>query len=99
MPQFLVEYRDVGTSEERARLREEHIAFRKGLGGAIALAGPILDDDGNANGSLIILEAPDRASAEELASRDPYLTAGVLQLTSVRGYRIAAMKPPAPTPT
>jgi uncharacterized protein len=91
---FLVEYIDIGTSERREQHRSEHIAYRKGLGGTMCLAGPILDDAGTAIGSLVILEADDRAAAEELAKRDPYLAAGVLKLSSVRGYRIAAMKAP-----
>jgi uncharacterized protein len=91
---FLVEYVDVGTAEAREQHRGEHIAYRKRLGGAMRLAGPILDDAGTAIGSLVILEADDRAAAQQLATRDPYVTAGVLELSSVRGYRIAAMKGP-----
>lgn len=94
MAHFLVEYSDIGTAEAREQYRGEHIAYRKGLGNMMRLAGPILDDAGKAIGSLVILEAGDRSGAEEVAARDPYVAAGVLQLTSVRGYRIAAMKPP-----
>jgi len=94
MAHFLVEYSEIGTAEAREQHRGEHLAYRKGMGDALRLAGPILDDAGIAIGSLVILEAEDRAAAEQLAVRDPYLAAGVLQLSSVRGYRIAAMKPP-----
>lgn len=94
MAHFLIEYSDIGTSEARELHRGAHIAYRKGLGETLRLAGPILDDGGVAIGSLVILEADDRSEAEQLASRDPYVAAGVLQLSSVRGYRIAAMKPP-----
>jgi uncharacterized protein YciI len=94
MPHFLVEYIDVGASRAREQHRSEHIAYRKGLGGAMCLAGPILDDAGAAIGSLVILQADNRAAAQLLATRDPYVAAGVLELSSVRGYRIAAMKVP-----
>jgi uncharacterized protein YciI len=94
MAHFLVEYSDIGTAETREQHRADHIAYRKDLGNALRLAGPILDDEGTAIGSLVILEADDRAGAQQLAARDPYVAAGVLQLASVRGYRIAAMKPP-----
>lgn len=94
MVHFLVEYSDIGTTEAREQHRGEHVAYRKGLGDGLLLAGPILDDVGVAIGSLVIVEAEDRAAAELLAKRDPFIAAGVLQLSSVRGYRIAAMRPP-----
>ncbi|MBG6120221.1 MULTISPECIES: YciI family protein [unclassified Sphingobium] len=94
MAHFLVEYSDIGSAEAREKHRGEHIAYRKGLGDTMRLAGPILDDAGIAVGSLVILEADDRAAAGRLAASDPYVSAGVLQVSSVRGYRIAAMKPP-----
>jgi uncharacterized protein YciI len=95
MAHFLVEYRDIGSAEARDKHRGEHIAYRKGLGDAMRLAGPILNDAGVPIGSLVILEAEDRAAAERLSARDPYVISGVLQLETVRGYRIAVMKPAA----
>ncbi|WP_443025089.1 YciI family protein [Sphingomonas sp. M1-B02] len=41
----------------------------------------------------MILEAPDKTAAESIARSDPFVTAGVLELVSVRSYRIAAMRP------
>jgi uncharacterized protein YciI len=95
MPHFLVEYRELGDPAEREARRGDHIAYRKGLGSAMALAGPLLDPNGKPNGSVVIIEAEDDASAERIATADPYVTAGVVGLVSVRRYRIAAMKPPA----
>lgn len=94
MPHFLVEYREVGEAASRDPHRAEHIAYRKALGAEMPLAGPLLDDAGRPVGSIVILEAADRAEAERVAARDPFVAAGVLELVSVRGYRIAAMKPP-----
>ncbi|HEX7711091.1 MAG TPA: YciI family protein [Sphingomonadaceae bacterium] len=94
MAHFLVEYVELGNPAAREEKRGDHIAYRKGLGGAMALAGPLLAEDGQPTGSIVILEAEDEAGAEELALADPYVAAGVLELVSVRRYRIAAMKPP-----
>lgn len=94
MAHFLVEYVELGNPAAREDKRGDHIAYRKGLGGAMALAGPLLAEDGQPTGSIVILEAEDEAGAEELALADPYVAAGVLELVSVRRYRIAAMKPP-----
>ncbi|HTM96254.1 MAG TPA: YciI family protein, partial [Croceibacterium sp.] len=92
---FIVEYRQLGNSAAREEKRGDHIAYRKGLGARMPLAGPLLDDAGQPVGSLVIVEAGDRAAAEALAAADPYVAAGVLELLSVRGFRIAAIKPPS----
>ncbi|MBC2778907.1 YciI family protein [Parasphingopyxis marina] len=94
MSHYLVEYAELGNAEAREALRPDHIGYRKGLGGGMALAGPLLDDAGSPVGSVVILEAEDRAEAERIASADPYVAAEVLELVSVRAYRIVAMNPP-----
>ena len=94
MPHFLVEYREIGSAAAREAHRADHIAYRKGLGADMALAGPLLDEDDKPVGSVVIVQAADRAAADEIANADPYVAAGVLELVSVRRYRIAAMKPP-----
>jgi len=94
MAHFLIEYRDLGDAAGREEKRPDHIAYRKGLGSAIALAGPLLDDAAQPVGSVVILAADGRDEAEALAARDPYVAGGVMELVSVRPYRIAAMKPP-----
>lgn len=95
MAHFLVEYSELGNVAERDSKRPDHIAYRKGLGPAMALAGPLLSESGEPVGSVVIIEADDLAAAQVMAEADPYIAAGVLALVSVRRYRIAAMKPPA----
>lgn len=92
MPHFIVEYRQSGTPEARETHRAAHIAYRTAFGDRMPLAGPLLDDDGKPVGSLVIIEAPDKAAAEQAATDDPYVKAGVLALVSLRAYRIAAIK-------
>ncbi|MGE0114401.1 MAG: YciI family protein [Steroidobacteraceae bacterium] len=93
---FLVEYTQQGSAELRDQHRGTHIAYRKSLGSDLVLAGPLLDDDGNPNGSVVIIAAASRNAAETVAGRDPYLAAGVFALKSVRPLRIAAIAPPQP---
>ncbi|MBU0554370.1 MAG: hypothetical protein KKD64_13560 [Alphaproteobacteria bacterium] len=95
MAHFLVEYRELGAAELREAKRGEHIAYRKGFGTAMPLTGPLLDEDERPVGSVIIIEAEDMDAARAAALADPYVAAGVLELVSVRRYRIAAMKPPS----
>lgn len=94
MPHFLVEYRELGNPEARVSLRPSHVAYRKGLGSTMVLAGPLLSDDDKPVGSVVIVEAGDQTAAEETAAADPYVGAGVMECISVRKYRIAAIKPP-----
>lgn len=81
---FLILYDQFGDAELRDRLRPDHIAYRKGLGEALALAGPLLDDTDTAVGSIIIVRAQDRDQASALAGNDPYVGAGVLQFVRSR---------------
>lgn len=94
MPHFLVEYADTGAERAREDHRGAHIGYRKQLGPRLALAGPLLGEDGKPSGSVVIVEADNRAEAERWALNDPYIVNGVLKLVSLRGYRIAAMNPP-----
>lgn len=94
MGHYLVEYRDRGDAAGREALRGEHIAYRKGLGANMLLAGPLLDAQERPVGSVVVVEADDEAGAGVLAAADPYVAAGVFELVSVRRYRIAAMNKP-----
>jgi uncharacterized protein len=92
---YLVRYRQTGSAALREERRADHIAYRKALGAALALAGPLLNDAGVPVGSVIIIAAPDHAAAERIALDDPFALAGLLTLDSVEAMRIAAMHPPA----
>jgi uncharacterized protein YciI len=95
MAHFLVEYADTGDAQAREAHRGAHISYRKQLGARLALAGPLMGEDGKPSGSVVIIEAESRAEAELWALQDPYIVHGVLKLVSLRGYRIAAMNPPS----
>lgn len=92
---FLVRYRQTGTAALRDEKRGEHIAYRKGLGEGLVMAGPILDESGVPIGSVIILAADDRAQAKQVASADPFVLAELLTIETVEPIRIAALRPVA----
>lgn len=95
---FLVTYdqpRDPALNAERDRLRPEHIAFRKGLGGALLLAGPLLDDADVPVGSVIIIAGDSSEAVAALANEDPFIKAGVLTVRSITPMRIAMFAPDA----
>ncbi|TKZ17101.1 YciI family protein [Shimia litoralis] len=51
--------------------RDAHVAYLKSTD-AVEMAGPFLDDAGEMCGSLIILDLPDMAAAQDWAANDPY---------------------------
>jgi len=75
-----------GHLEARLANREAHLAHWGALGDDLVFGGPYLDDDGNPNGSLIVIKAESLAAAEALVSKDPYQTNGVFETVSVRRW-------------
>lgn len=65
-----------GSLEIRTENREKHLAYLKETG-VVSQAGPLLGDDGNMCGSLVILDVEDMAAAEAWAENDPYAKAGL----------------------
>jgi uncharacterized protein len=90
---FVVISRDKpGMGERRARVRPAHLEYMKQPrpGGRHIIGMPLSDDDGEAmTGSLYIMEAQDRASAELFARHDPYAEAGIFETTEVIGVHPA----------
>ena len=80
----------------RAETRPAHIDYLKSLGGRIVAAGPLLaDDEATPIGSLLIVEGPDRAGAEQLAVQDPYRLAGLFAETTIQPFRLVFLNPPS----
>ena len=72
--------------ELRMQTRPEHVAYLTGLGTALKAAGPFTDDNGSPVGSLVIVEADNRESAERIAAADPYAKAGLFAATEIRAW-------------
>lgn len=72
----------------RLDVRPDHLAFLKTLNaeGQLKFAGPFLDDAGKPYGSLVVVEAADRAAADAIAASDPYAKAGLFQSVEVRAW-------------
>ncbi len=84
---FIVISRDKpGMAERRARTRPAHLEYMKRprAGGRHIIGMPLADDEGTSMiGSLYILEALDRGSAELFARHDPYAEAGIFESTEL----------------
>ena len=68
--------------------RPAHVAFLEDLNprGVLKFAGPFLDGAGKPNGSLVVVEAPDRAAAEALAAADPFAKVGLFGSVDIRPW-------------
>ena len=77
-----------GALETRLANREAHIAHLK-ESGVVAQAGPLLDDDGQMCGSLVVLDVEDMAAAQAWADADPYAKAGLFEnVTLIQWNRV-----------
>lgn len=86
MPLFAVICRDKpGALQIRLDTREAHLAHIKGSG-IVAMAGPMIEN-GEMRGSLVILDAPDLAAAENWAAMDPYKAAGLFESVQVTEWK------------
>lgn len=84
-----------GMGEVRAAVRDAH---RKRLREhdhpvTVRLGGPTLDDQGQMNGSLLVIEAENKADVEAFLSGDPYVEAGLYDRTEIRAWNWGLGKP------
>jgi len=84
-----------GTGAERLRVRDEHRArLRAGAPGLrVHLGGPTEDEQGEMNGSLLVIEAADIDVVRAFVAADPYLRAGVYADVQVRPWRWGLGRP------
>ncbi len=73
-----------GRLDLRQATRPAHLDFAAHH--QVALGGPLLDDAGTPVGSLLVLEAPDRAAAEAFVAGDPYGMAGLFDRVTIHGF-------------
>lgn len=67
--------------------REAHVKYWN-ESGRIAAGGPFTSDDGaTMTGSLLIIEAANRAEVEVLVAEDPYTKAGLFAAVEIRAWK------------
>lgn len=86
MAHFAYTYRYVD-QDARSRVREEHLAYLRGLAdqGSLVLAGPWADDEG----ALVVYRAESEAAAQALVDGDPFTREGVTADRSLREWKVA----------
>jgi uncharacterized protein YciI len=96
MPLFVISCIDKPNSlSVRMAAREAHLAYantgEKPV--KVKLGGPYLDGKGNMAGSLLIVDAPDRAAVDQFLRDDPYVKANLFESVDVRPYRVTVGQP------
>lgn len=88
MPFYAIVCKDKpGLLETRLATRPTHLDYLKDAAN-LKLAGPLLDDEGNPNGSILIVEAEDKAAVQAWADNDPYTLAGVFESVEIHPWRV-----------
>jgi len=67
--------------------RPAHLDYLAQVADQLLLAGPLLDDEGQPIGSLLIVDFPDRKAAMAFTAADPYAQAGLFASTAVTLWR------------
>lgn len=78
-----------GAGSLRARLRPEHRQYIRTPRPdcCVVAGGPIVEDDGDTMvGTLLVLEARDRAAAERFLADDPYVRGGLFESTTLQRW-------------
>jgi uncharacterized protein len=71
----------------RLSVRPDHLKYLESLGTALKAAGPFTNDEGQPTGSLVVIEAADRAAAKAMADADPYAKAGLFAAVDIRPWK------------
>lgn len=69
----------------RMENRPAHVEWLKSS--PIPVAGPLLDGNGDPNGSMVIMEADSQADAEALFADDPYAKAGLFASSEIKPWK------------
>ncbi len=84
---FMLNFVDVPESRPlRLANRTAHMNFIDDNVSRVLFAGPYRDDQGMTLGSVLVIEATDKADAEAFSAQDPYAKAKVFQRTEIREY-------------
>lgn len=81
---FIVHAQDrPGSQALRTQARVPHLEFVATSASAFRFGGPLLGDDGQPLGSLMILDLPDRAALDAHLAADPFFGCGLFQVVQV----------------
>ncbi|HEU4839465.1 MAG TPA: YciI family protein [Micavibrio sp.] len=88
MPQFIVighDGKDQGATERRKAARDAHlkVCAESVSSGNQLIGAATLDEAGGMNGSVMVMDFPDRAALDEWLKREPYVSGKVWERVDV----------------
>lgn len=96
MPLFAIQTADKpGMAEARAAVRDTHLAYLKQHEAVVVLGGVTYGADGEKDGSVWIVNLPNRDAAEAFAAGEPFVKAGLFQWVRVRQMNKGQWNPAA----
>ena len=78
-----------GMGEKRLAVRPVHLEHLKALGEKLVMGGALMGPDGNAEGSLLVLEAETLEAATATLMQDPFFAEGILGAPDIKPWRVA----------
>ena len=75
-----------GHLQTRLDNRDAHLAYGK-ESGKLVMAGPMLDDDDQMSGSLLVIEVDTMQEAYDFADNDPYAKAGLFEKVRIEKWK------------
>ena len=90
MPLFVMIAKDrPGTGDKRTATRPVHMDHLTAMGEKLVLAGALMGEDGNPEGSLLVLEAASLEAAKATLLADPFVAEGIFGAVEVKPWRVA----------
>ena len=83
--------KDEGAMARRMDIRPQHLAYVQEFRekGHILYAGPLLNDENEMCGSMMVLDFPSKAELAAWQEKEPYVTQGVWKEIYVEAMRVA----------
>lgn len=86
--------RQDGKAEEiRTQTRPAHREYMGQFSSRVLIGGPILDDEGNAFGGMMVIEAENREEVERIVAADPFEVAGLSATIQIAPFRWQTNRP------
>lgn len=94
MKNFIVIAKDKNNFQEiRLNNREKHLEYIKNIANVnIKIAGPLLGDNKNMKGSMLVIEANNIEEINKFLENDPYNKAGLFQSIEIEEYLLVIGK-------